>query len=320
MVAAARAFGSRDPDESVRNPDYLADRLIGPAELALISDHPISKGLDQDFTEAMQNVAIVFLVREQIVRTRFIDDAMERAVKNGATQVVILGAGFDTRAYRCSELLKDCSVFEVDVSRTGGRKRARVAAASLETPANLTLCEVDFLNDDWIDVLRVAGYDEHKRTFFIWEGVSMYLAEERVRKLLEIVRANSPAGSTLVLDYPNTTGIELIFMDPEGLGQIMSRWGEPWIFGVPGADGREFFISCGFDPGVPVSSSHPEIAKRYTTRSNGKDYMADLIEKMRAEAQSMPQWRQEMGLKFQKAMAELGGIYWFAELTVPDRG
>ena len=51
LTAAARALGSREPDASVRNPDWLADRLIGPAELALIADHPISRALDRDFQE-----------------------------------------------------------------------------------------------------------------------------------------------------------------------------------------------------------------------------------------------------------------------------
>jgi len=55
LTAAARAFGSREPDASVRNPDWVADRLIGPAELALIADHPISTALDRDFQEAIND-------------------------------------------------------------------------------------------------------------------------------------------------------------------------------------------------------------------------------------------------------------------------
>jgi len=51
LVAAARAFGSREPDECVRNPDSMADLLIGPSELELIMEHPISTALGQDYTE-----------------------------------------------------------------------------------------------------------------------------------------------------------------------------------------------------------------------------------------------------------------------------
>src|SRR5260221_10474635 len=73
LTAAARALGSRPPDASVRNPDWAADRLIGPAELALITDHPISKALDQDFQEAMNDPDVFGFVWLMLVRTRYID-------------------------------------------------------------------------------------------------------------------------------------------------------------------------------------------------------------------------------------------------------
>ena len=100
LVAAARAFASRDPDELVRNPDSLADRLIELSELALILEHPLSRGLQQNYSEACQNPAIVLFASEQLLRTRLIDEALERAVRNGVTRLAILGAGFDSRAYR----------------------------------------------------------------------------------------------------------------------------------------------------------------------------------------------------------------------------
>src|ERR1700753_1694870 len=90
LTAAARAFGSHEPDRSVRNPDWVAGRLIGPAELALITEHPISKALDQDYEEAIYDPDIFGFAWLMLVRTRFIDERMERAVRGGATQVVIL--------------------------------------------------------------------------------------------------------------------------------------------------------------------------------------------------------------------------------------
>src|SRR6201986_901389 len=114
LTAAARAFGAREPDASVRNPDWIAGRLIGPAELALIADHPISRALDQDFQQAMYDPDIFGFTWLMLVRTRFIDQMMERAIRSGMTQLVILGAGFDTRAHRFTELLQDVAVIEVD--------------------------------------------------------------------------------------------------------------------------------------------------------------------------------------------------------------
>jgi methyltransferase (TIGR00027 family) len=118
LTAAARAFGSREPDASVRNPDWVADRLISPAELALIAEHPISKALDRNFEEAIYDPDIFGFAWLMLVRTRFIDERMERAIRSGATQLVILGAGFDTRAHRFRELLKDTTVIEIDYGAT----------------------------------------------------------------------------------------------------------------------------------------------------------------------------------------------------------
>src|SRR5258708_20924416 len=114
LTAAARAFGSREPDASVRNPDWVAEQLIGPAELALIADHPLSKALDQDFQEAIYDPDVFGFTWLMLVRTRFIDELMERAIRGGATQLVILGPGFDTRAHRFPALLKAVAASQTD--------------------------------------------------------------------------------------------------------------------------------------------------------------------------------------------------------------
>jgi len=74
LTAAARAFGSREPDVSVRNPDWVAERLIGPDELALIAEHPISKALGRDFQDAIYDPEVFGFVWLMLVRTRFIDE------------------------------------------------------------------------------------------------------------------------------------------------------------------------------------------------------------------------------------------------------
>jgi methyltransferase (TIGR00027 family) len=199
LVAAVRAFGSREPDACVRNPDSLADLLIGPSELALISDHPISTGLVQDYAEARQNPSLVLFAGLMLWRTRFIDEALERAVKNGATQVVVLGAGFDTRAYRYRELLGHCRVIEADAAPTQEYKMRRVREALREAPANVTYCAINFASESLIDGLRQAGFVEGEMTFYIWEGVCMYLPEDAVRKTLYMVASHSAPGSSLVL-------------------------------------------------------------------------------------------------------------------------
>ena len=178
LTAAARAFGSREPDASVRNPDWVADRLISPDELALIADHPISKAFDRDFQEAIHDPDVFGFAWLMLVRTRCIDELMERAVHNGATQLVILGAGFDTRAHRFTELLKDVTVFEIDYDATQEYKKQRVEAALGGAPANVAYCAIDFARERLGEVLCRAGFESHRKTYYICEGVSMYVPEE----------------------------------------------------------------------------------------------------------------------------------------------
>src|SRR3954453_1238144 len=178
LTAAARAFGAREPDASLPNPDWVAELLIGPAELALIADHPISKALDRDFQEAIYDPDIFGFAWLMLVRTRYIDELMERAVRRGATQLVILGAGFDTRAHRFTELLKDVAVFEIDYGATQEHKKRRVQDAFGGAPANVVYAPIDLVRESLGEVLRAAGFERSRRTYFICEGLSMYVPEE----------------------------------------------------------------------------------------------------------------------------------------------
>ena len=326
MVAAARAFGSREPDETVRNPDTLADQLIGDEELALITGHPLSTGLKQDYHEASQNYAIAGLAWMMLIRTRFIDDALVRAVQNGASQIVLLGAGFDTRAHRFRDLLKHCRVIEVDTAHTQNHKRRRIASVIDDEPPNLTYVTIDFTTHDLGNALRTAGLRQDENTFYIWEGVIMYLPVDSIRKTLGILLALSAPGSSVVLDYFNTLGIEYMLSAPAGAGGgDPSGWGEPWLFGAPAPDGAEFFRELGFDPGQPLSVYNQELIKRYTIGKDGVGYGANVFEKTRAaaieartRAAAEPDTPAKLALiHLQKAIAEAGGTYWLAELTVP---
>jgi methyltransferase (TIGR00027 family) len=98
-VTAARALASKDPDPQRRNPDYLAIKFLGPRERAVLPDFQMD-ALDLDFAGAMRQLGVHFPVAVLTYRTKLFDAALLDAVQNGARQVVVLGAGFDSRAYR----------------------------------------------------------------------------------------------------------------------------------------------------------------------------------------------------------------------------
>ena len=133
------------------------------------------------------------------LRTTAIDTAVRAAIAAGATQLVILGAGYDGRAWRLNELA-GVKVFEVDHPATQGEKRARVA----ELPpaiGTVSFVSIDFERESLGSVLERAGHDRSSPTCWIWEGVVMYLTREAMRSTLAGIADRSASGSTLIVNY-----------------------------------------------------------------------------------------------------------------------
>ena len=158
MTAAARAIGTYDPDPSVRNPDWLAEHFLGPTERRLLDGTPWLNGLAQDYRELSRIPEVEPVVRYLLVRTKFIDERLIRAVEGGATQVIVLGAGFDSRAYRLREVLKGVRFIEVDFGPTQEYKKRRVRDVLGCLPENVTYAPIDFTREKLEDVLQRTGF------------------------------------------------------------------------------------------------------------------------------------------------------------------
>ena len=316
LTAAARALGSREPDPSVRNPDSLAARLIGPSELALIADHPISRAFDRDVQDAMNDPDVFGFAWLMLVRTRHIDAALERAIGAGATQVVILGAGFDTRAHRFADQLQDAAIVEVDYGATQEYKRRRVHETLGTVPPNLVYAPIDFTTDSLVDVLARAGFDRSRKTMFICEGVSMYVPEEGMQQTLRAMGSIAAPGSTLLLEYINRGGLDVLTKYPSGFIKNAIEWGEPFVFGVPDGEDREYFGPLGFELGDALKIGSPESVKRYAMCADGTYYGAHLAQlfQQRREA-SLKAMDDAARAQAERAAATSG--YWLAEMTVP---
>lgn len=133
------------------------------------------------------------------LRTSAIDESVRSAIASGATQLVILGAGYDGRAWRMPEL-KDVKVFEVDHPATQSDKRARVAQLPTSN-ANVTFVPINFERESLNAVLQRAGHDASSPTCWIWEGVVMYLTMDAMRSTLRDIAKRSAPNSTLIVNY-----------------------------------------------------------------------------------------------------------------------
>jgi methyltransferase (TIGR00027 family) len=134
-----------------------------------------------------------------LTRKRYIDDQLVNAATKGIDAVVILGAGYDTRAYRMPELA-EIPVCEVDLPANIARKAAAVRSGFGGVPSGVRLLAVDFETDNLTERLGREGFGPDKRIFYIWEGVTPYLTEPAVRNTMGHL-ADAAPGSGLVFTF-----------------------------------------------------------------------------------------------------------------------
>jgi methyltransferase (TIGR00027 family) len=174
-----------------------------------------------------------------VARTRLIDDAILDALESVA-QVVILGAGFDSRAHRLPGL-GERAIFEVDHPATQATKRERLQRVKTPRPATVELVPVDFDRDDLVRALHGAGYADGSASLFLWEGVTNYLTDDAVDRTLGAIRSLSSPRSTLVFTYVDRAALQGAgdaFPEAARWLAAVSRRGEPWTFGLdPGSVG-----------------------------------------------------------------------------------
>jgi methyltransferase (TIGR00027 family) len=166
-----------------------------------------------------------------IARTKWIDDEAARALET-STQLVLLGAGFDTRAYRLPAAQR-VNTFELDHPGTSAAKQAALRGALGALPKQVQFVSIDFNTQSLGDVLGRAGFDATEATCFVWEGVTNYLSPEAVDGILRQI-AQAAGGSILLFTYVHRAVLDepKRFFGAEKLLSRLRSYGEPWTFGL----------------------------------------------------------------------------------------
>ncbi|WP_338037361.1 class I SAM-dependent methyltransferase [Methanosarcina spelaei] len=171
----------------------------------------------------------------------------ESIEKKGLEQLVILGAGYDTRAYRI-EGLRKLKIFEVDHPDTQSTKMERLKKAFGSLPDHVVFVSTDFETETLGQRLLNSGFDKSKKTLFIMEGLVMYLPPESIDDTLFFIVKNSGKGSTILFDYypesvvDGTCELEL----GKNIRKFMIQQGEPLKFGIKEGMVETFLAERGF--------------------------------------------------------------------------
>jgi len=206
---------------------------------------------------------------EAIARTRYIDDYMLECIAAGIKQLVILGVGYDSRAYRFNELKKDIKVFEIDHPDTQMVKIEKVKRIMGTLPDHVVYVSIDFSREKLDQKLSESGYERNLKTIFIWEGVTMYLTAEAVDETLAFVAENSGEGSSIIFNY-----VLKSVVDGSHKLKLAKKWkehferlGEPLTFGIAEADIENYLLQRGF---WQVKNVNNEFLRGYFTKLNRK--------------------------------------------------
>ena len=263
LTCEMRALAALHVDLKLRGGDLFAGRFCASSRLP--REYEAARDvIDTD----LETYEAFFYVN---ARTRHIDARLEQAVMQGAVQVVVLGAGFDSRAYRFHEKYPKLAFFEVDLPATIAAKKDAVRRVLGGSPDYVRYAPIDFNTQSLADVLASAGYDGEKKTFFVLEGVSMYVVESGVGATLDFIARQSARGSRVVYDYiwrrvaqGDYTGLYAARKTATGVASL----GEPFVTGWSATEAKAFAERHGLR--VLDNLGSAELTRLYLIGSDGK--------------------------------------------------
>ena len=241
MTCSCRAASYFEEDPYYKSDDHVAT-LIVPWFVRAMSK---SRFLRRLFVTKFAPEGVYEYV---IARTKYIDGVFSGAVGEGFDQVLVFGAGFDTRSVRLLEAGGAMRVFEVDAEVTQRAKLGRFREVGVPIPDSTTYVAVDFLKDDPVERLLEDGFQRGKRCLYILEGLLMYLDADSVDSTFGLMREMSGPGSRVVFDYIYSSVLrdERRYFGERELKKNVSNAGEPWTFGFEEGEVGGYLRERGF--------------------------------------------------------------------------
>ena len=262
IMCLARAASYKDKRECYSGPDYIAYELV-PRFFKLIIR---SRWLFKIFSRRIFSEGTYEYV---IARTKYFDAAFTAALEKGFDQIVIFGAGFDSRALRFSDLNKGTIIFELDAPITQQEKLKAYQSKRLLIPKNLKFVPIDFNKEKMEDKISQASFVAGKRTLFLLEGVTMYLSKDAVESTLQFVSDVSGSDSMVVFDhiYAGVLRGENKYYGEKGMYKRTAKVGEEWTFALEENEAEPFLNKFGF--AVKDCCNAHELEERYFRNSKG---------------------------------------------------
>jgi len=205
----SRAYHAHNNEFKIFNDSLAIDFLKEEDYLGISNNMKKGIGFFNPSFDGNENEALEWIVNNQLSPTplgrgAFAEDSLENAIKIGARQYLILGAGMDTFAFRQPNFTNDLTIFEVDHPNTQSFKRKRIEELGWKIPENLNFILADFTKDTWADSLvNCDHFSSSKITYCTLLGLLYYLSEDDFIKFITNLYDLLPSGSSIVFDYPD---------------------------------------------------------------------------------------------------------------------
>lgn len=266
FTALRRTIAHKEYNNENFGPDYLAEIFLPASYRFLLRFAKIRDNTKNKLAQAMPGV------NEHIIaRTAFFDGLFQDALKNQIPQIVMLGAGYDSRAYRFTKSNKGTKFFELDAPPTQDRKIKCLKAAHINIPNEVHFVPINFINQSLSNVLEEAGYKNQEQTLFIWEGVSYYLGWNSARGTLDFVSRSSNRDSVIAFDYMISLSEENM-KATYGAAELMNSMkqhhvGEELLFSIKQGQIESFLAEMNLS--VIEHMDHKAIEQKYLMDDNG---------------------------------------------------
>ena len=232
MIRASSFYENMD---QYKSDDYIAPILIPKFFLPVIKIGMIRNFFKKIFfPKGMYEYVIA--------RTKFIDSVFQNALKHNFDQILIFGAGFDSRGIRFSNSNNKTEIFELDAPITQTAKINQLKNRDIETKKNINYVSIDFNKDSLEDILLKSGFIKNKKSLYILEGLTMYLDPEAVANTFNVINKFAGNGSEVVFDYVYKSVLReesLYYGESEVFKGVKDR-GEPWSFGIEKGEIKAF--------------------------------------------------------------------------------
>jgi methyltransferase (TIGR00027 family) len=223
--------------------DPVAERLLSRSWRLVAKYRPLFWVMERIVLAKVRHVQTQILLRAKIA-----SEQVMRASLSGASQYMILGAGYDSFALTHALHTDGLQVFEVDHPQTQASKRQRLADSGLAVPDSLQFVAVDFENQDLTEVVLGSAWDTGKKSIVSWLGTTYYLSQQAIEKNLRQLHGLLPYGSLLILDHGlNNASLDIrTVREYENLREFVAKRGEPMISQFSPQVFRRMTSNCGF--------------------------------------------------------------------------